>query len=248
LKHCILSVNKSSLNLKDMKKKVIILGASSDIGKPLLNYFLNDKYEVYAHYNKVKPKIKSKRLHYIKCDFSIEGNFKNFMDEIKKISFSSFINLIGFIDGNDVEKTNFSKLTNSLNINLKYPILIANEVSKKMKANKFGRILHCSSIGVKFGGGINSYSYSIAKHGLEFIPSYFKSLIKYNVFYNVLRVGITKTKLHKSIKNKNMKKRVSLIPIGRMAKPIEIAKYIFYLSSKDNTFISNQVLSISGGE
>ena len=46
-----------------------------------------------------------------------------------------------------------------------------------IKAN-YGRLLHCSSIGVKFGGGNNSYSYSLAKHCLEFMPQFLKKILK----------------------------------------------------------------------
>ena len=47
---------------------------------------------------------------------------------------------------------------------------------------------------------------------------------------------------------KNLRSRVSKIPQKRLASPNEIAQYIFYLASEKNTFISNQVISISGGE
>ena len=64
------------------------------------------------------------------------------------------VNLIGYIDNKSIEKTNFKSMFKSLKVNFIFPCLLANEVSKKMKKNNFGRILQCSSIGVKFGGGI----------------------------------------------------------------------------------------------
>ena len=35
---------------------------------------------------------------------------------------------------------------------------------KNMSKNKYGRIINTSSIGVKFGGGTNTFAYSISKH------------------------------------------------------------------------------------
>ena len=70
---------------------------------------------------------------------------------------------------------------------------------------------------------------------------------KNNVFVNTIRIGVTDTKIHKKIKNKNLAKRVKLIPLKRMAKPSEVADFIFYVATK-NTFITNEVLSIAGGE
>ena len=54
-------------------------------------------------------------------------------------------------------------------------------------------------------------------------------------------------KIHKKI-NKDLKKRVKLIPAGRMANKLEIAKFIFQLASQQNTFITGETLSIAGGE
>ena len=39
-----------------------------------------------------------------------------------------------------------------------------------------------------------------------------------------------------------------MIPIKRMANSEEIAKFIFFIGSDKNTYISHQVLPISGGE
>ena len=45
-----------------------------------------------------------------------------------------------------------------------------------------------------------------------------------------------------------MTDRISMIPIGRMASTQEIAKFVYWLGSNENTYITGQVLSISGGE
>ena len=71
-----------------------------------------------------------------------------------------------------------------------------------MEKKKYGRIINTSSIGVKFGGGINTFSYSVSKHINEFIPNEIRKLSTKNVLYNVLRIGMTDTKFHKKIKIK----------------------------------------------
>ena len=65
---------------------------------------------------------------------------------------------------------------------------------------------------------------------------------------NNVRIGVTDTKLHKKIKGKNLKNRIKLIPIGRMASKKEIAKFIYNLSSENNTYITGETLTIAGGE
>ena len=68
-----------------------------------------------------------------------------------------------------------------------------------MLKKKWGRIVNCTTIGIKFGGGEFSYNYNLAKHCLEFIPNKFKFWAKNNVLINNIRIGHTKTKIHKRI-------------------------------------------------
>ena len=118
-----------------------------------------------------------------------------------------------------------------------------------MLSKNWGRILNCSSIGVKFGGGMNSYNYSLSKHCLEFIPNSYKAWAKRNVFINNLRIGVTNTKIHKRMKKDlKMSARLKLIPMNRMAEPSEISKYINDLVTEKNSFMTGQTITVSGGE
>ena len=49
---------------------------------------------------------------------------------------------------------------------------------------------------------------------------------------------------------KNLKRgdRLKLIPINRMAKPIEIARYIIDLATEKNSYMTGQTINVSGGE
>jgi NAD(P)-dependent dehydrogenase (short-subunit alcohol dehydrogenase family) len=47
---------------------------------------------------------------------------------------------------------------------------------------------------------------------------------------------------------KNMKQRIELIPIGRIGEPMEVAKVVFLLGSELNTYITNEIITVSGGE
>ena len=76
-----------------------------------------------------------------------------------------------------------------------------------MVKNKFGRILQTSSIGVKFGGGKNTFNYSVSKKVNEFIPRDNKIWAANNVLMNTLVIGVTNTKIHNKIAKKNLNLR-----------------------------------------
>ena len=234
---------------------ILILGASSDIGVELVKKFIENGYFVYAHYNSNTnelSKIPTKKI------FQFKANFLNLNDvkikllikKIKKKKIFYIINLIGYIDNINYIKSDLENVISSLKVNTLIPNLIIKELLPNMIKAQFGRILNCSSVGVKFGGGENTYNYSLAKHTLEFIPSYLKRLSSKNILINNLRIGVTNTKMHSKIKNKKkfLKKRAKLIPIGRIAEINEIVDSIIFLISKKNSYLTNQTISISGGE
>ncbi len=234
-------------------KSVLILGGSSDIGLSVIEIFLRKNWKVVAQFNSKKINLKKynysiENLTCIKCNFDDSKAVKKLLKKIKSHNISSCINLIGYIDNVSYEHFNLENLIQSLKINTIMPLHLIKNLLPIMIKNKFGRILNISSIGVKFGGGKKTFNYSFSKNALEFIPSYFNELAKKNILINNLRVGVTKTKIHNKIQNKNLNKRVSLIPMKRMANTREIAKFIYQLASDENTYITRQTLSISGGE
>lgn len=238
---------------KSLKKIVLILGGSSDIGIEIISKFLSNNWKVIAHYNENNKKLNQLKINNPGNLILINANFEKktlnlFLKKIKKFKISSFINLIGFIDNISFQKINLANMIKSLQINSLIPILIQKHLLNSMKNKKFGRVLHLSSIGVKYGGGETTFNYALSKHLLEFKPSHLKKLTKYNILSNVLRVGFVKTKIHSKIKNKNLNKRVNLIPIKRPAKIKEISDMAFFLSSEKNSYISNETITIAGGE
>jgi NAD(P)-dependent dehydrogenase (short-subunit alcohol dehydrogenase family) len=243
--------------MKNRKKHVLILGGSSDIGTEVVENFLRLGWNVTAHFFKNKKKLytlkkNSKNLNIVKFNFANYNNTNIEKLMVKKFNekYDSIVNLIGYVDNKGFENTNLNSILKSITINALIPILIEKMLVKRMLLQKWGRILNCSSIGVKFGGGINSYNYSLSKHCLEFIPSSYKNWAKKNVFINNLRIGVTNTKIHNKMKRKlkMMKKRIELVPTKRMAEPNEISAYIVSLTTDSNSYMTGQTVTVSGGE
>lgn len=237
-----------------MKKKVLILGASSDIGKALVKKFNLENFELYLHYNKSKKFLHiTKGIKLVQLDFlniKNEKFFLNYIKKIKNVKFDIIINLVGFFK----KKTSFQNLKTEdikkyIHINSIIPLLILNHYIKFMIRKKYGRILFCSSIGVKYGGGLNNFAYSLSKHTSEFIPKYIRDLSNKNILMNVVRIGACNTKFLKKTKSKSeLKKRKKLIPVNKLCTPSEIAEYLYFLVSEKNSYTASQIFDIAGGE
>lgn len=236
------------------KKKILVLGASSDIGIDVVKSFLHDEWNVVAHYNhNSKELIRLKKnfkdtLQLLKIDLKKLNNLN--LIKYKKIihDVDSFVSLTGFLKDSTFDKIDLKNLYNHLNVNFISNICFINFIIKNMIKKKWGRILVSSSIGTKFGGGNQTYYYSLSKFMNEFIPCDFRKKYANHVLYNVLQIGVTDTKIHSKISSKNLKSRIKLIPTQKMATTSEVAKQILFLASERNTLIHNQVLNISGGE
>ena len=236
-----------------MKKRVLILGASSDIGVELVKLYLKNNYNVVAHYNKnIKnlKKINNKNLSFLKFDLKQINSFENFIKRKQKmfLNFDIFVSLTGYLNLKKIDNAKINDFNNHINVNYLSNFLVIRSVVKGMLKRNWGRIVLSSSIGTKFGGSENSFIYSLSKYMNQFFPKIYKSFIKRNVLINTLQIGLTDTKMNLIDKTKNLKKRIKLIPLARMASKTEVAAYIHFLTSEKNNLIANQIINISGGE
>lgn len=228
-------------------KKVLILGGSSDIGIKVIEKLIEDKNLLLSiHYNRFPPKLKfKKKINFIKKDL-FDVNEKN-INKIFENDYDIIINLVGYVSDQSFFNFSLKELNKTISINSIIPYLIIRNSLKNMIKKKFGRIVNTSSVGIKFGGGKKTFAYSISKYLNEFIPSDIRELSSKNIFYNTLRIGVTNTKFHKKIKNKSLKNRVKLIPANKLGSVDDVSNYIMYLI-RNNNFITNEIVSITGGE
>ena len=163
-------------------------------------------------------------------------------------SYDAFVSLTGYLKPSSFENFKAKDIIEHFNVNYLTNLLVIREVVKGMKKRKSGRIVLSSSIGTKFGGGLNTLGYSISKFNNEFFPVFFKTLYAKNITINTLKIGVTNTKIHNNLKAKNMKKRIKLIPLKRMASIKEVSTYIYFLCNEKNKLLTGSVINISGGE
>ncbi len=69
-----------------------------------------------------------------------------------------------------------------------------------------------------------------------------------NVLVNCVAPGYVGTELtRQNNSDEDLERIAETIPVGRLAEPAEIAKFVAFLCSEDNTYITGQVLVADGG-
>ncbi len=231
-------------------KKILIVGVNSTIGLSILDTYREKNYVCYGTYNKgpINNELKSKCTNLIQCDLSNLLGIEKLLTFCQRVEPFHIIYLPGYIDNKSLADNDLESIYKTFNTNVFAYWLLISRCLPYMRSKKFGRFLSLSSIGSKFGGGNKRFNYTSSKKLLEFFPKDFKILAVDNIFINNIICGVTNTSILKKKKEESISQRVKLIPIGRMAEPVEIAKCCFQLCSELNTFQTLSNITIAGGE
>jgi 3-oxoacyl-[acyl-carrier protein] reductase len=140
----------------------------------------------------------------------------------------------------------------SLAINLKSAFLVTKAVAPHMRERRRGCIVMVASIAGRNMSRLSGPDYSAAKGGvLAFMRHMAVELGPHGVTMNAVAPGPTmveRVAKKWEIKGEEERRRIlSAIPLGRPAKPEEVAAAIAFLASEDASYITGACLDVNGG-
>ncbi|MBT8004579.1 MAG: SDR family oxidoreductase [Rhodospirillales bacterium] len=236
-------------------RRILVTGASSDIGLAVCKLHLSRGNVVIGHYRTGQKAFfdlveSAPGMSALKIDFADPENLERAIadDPDAFLNNDVIVNAAAFYEPTPFHELTADTVLRALTVNMMPGIQLMRTIAPAMAERGWGRIVHLSSVGVKFGGGGSSFAYALSNHAIEFLPADHKAWAASNVLVNTLRLGVTDTRLHRLDPNKDMTERVSLIPAQRMATPKEMAQTIYWFSSDDNTYITGQTVTVAGGE
>jgi len=137
-----------------------------------------------------------------------------------------------------------------LNVNLMGPFYCAKAVIPSMIKNRKGWIVNISSSVGKTGSGEGSAGahYAASKAGLiNLTQSMARELAEYGIFVNAICPGLVDTPLRATSSPEVNKKLMEKIPLGRFAKPEEVAHVVLFLVSNSASYITGEIIDVNGG-
>lgn len=133
-----------------------------------------------------------------------------------------------------------------IGINLKGSWLCAQIAAVPMVQQKWGRIIHTSSVGIR--GNIGQTNYAAAKSGIVGLTRTMAlELARYGITVNAVAPGATETPMTAAIPADLKAATLKAIPLGRMAQPEDIAAMHAFLASDDAAYVTGQLLWCDGG-
>jgi len=134
-----------------------------------------------------------------------------------------------------------------LDINLKAAFLCAKNATKAMMKQRYGRIIFMTSV-VGIIGNPGQANYAASKAGLiGLAKSMARELASRGITVNAVAPGLIETDMTASLPDKAKEAMVAQIPLGRAGKPEDIAAAVAFLVSDQASYITGQVIHVSGG-
>jgi len=131
--------------------------------------------------------------------------------------------------------------------NLKSAFNCSKAALRPMIKQRAGRIINITSVS-GLAGQAGQTNYSASKAGMiGFTKALAREVGSRNITSNAVAPGFVPTVLTEGLTTEQKQAAIAMTPLGRFAKPEEIAYAVAFLASDRAAFITGQILSVDGG-
>lgn len=234
-------------------KTVLITGGSRGIGRAMVELFSSNGYNVVFTYKNSETQAKS--LAESAGALAIAADSASEADVLDAVK--AAITRFGGIDCliNNAGVSSFSLFTDlslrewndHLAVNLTGAFLYSKAVIPGMVARKSGRIINITSMWGITGSSCEVH-YSTAKAGLiGMTKALAKELGPSGITVNAIAPGLIETDMNACLSDEDIQAIENDTPLMRIGSPSEVAKVALFLASEDASFITGEVMNVSGG-
>jgi 3-oxoacyl-[acyl-carrier protein] reductase len=248
----------------DFKDKVVLItGASRGIGAAtaiafakkganvVVNYFVSD-IEPDADVNAKKIcdsiEILGQKSIMVEADISKEDQVKKLIEAGLKYfnKIDILINNAGVVFDESYEKITIERWNRTVETDLLAHFFTIKNIIPCLSDS--GRIVNVSSTNAINNFSVESIAYDTAKAGVIVLTKDFAQILApRNILVNAVAPGWVNTDMIKDLPKDFVEEETEDIWLKRFAEPEEIANFILFLSSSENTYITGQVMIIDGG-
>ncbi len=239
-------------------KTILITGASRGIGKACAMLFAeNGANLILLARNETQLKSLKQDIEALypvqiwiyQCDVSQALQVKEVFSQMRsqKVSLDAALNNAGIMKDAMLTMASESLMHEIYNVNVFGTMFIAQQAAKFMVKNRQGSIVNLSSI-VGTNGNKGQTVYASSKAAvIGFSKSLAKELAPFNIRVNAIAPGFIETDMTAGMDTKFYEQNKTMIAMGRMGQPEDIAKTALYLVSDLSTYVTGQIIGVDGG-
>ncbi len=238
---------------------VVITGGSKGIGRAVALKFGEEKARVIlVHYDPDESAV-NETLNELtqlgvegeshKVDVSsfeaVGGLFKEIISKFERIDV--LVNNAGITRDTLLMRMGEDVWDSVIKVNLKSVFNCTHAVVKSMVKQRKGNIVNISSV-VGAIGNFGQSNYAASKAGIiGFSKSVAREVAGRGITVNAVAPGFVETDMTAVLSEKVKTAFLEQIPLGRVGKPKDIAETVYWLCSKGASYITGQVIHVSGG-
>ena len=228
---------------------VLITGASQGIGRAIATRVIQDGYRV-INLDKKAPKSLLEGETYHSIDLIDPQAIEELIPKItKQEPILRLVNNAGFIRPGALENTTLDDFEAVMALNLRAPMLLAQQLLPHMRQAKFGRIVSIASRAAL--GKEERTVYAASKAGLVgMTKTWALEMAKFGITVNAIGPGPIATELFTSGNPPDDPKTIKIIqniPVQRMGQPEDVAHAVASLLDDRAGFITGQIHFVCGG-
>ena len=243
--------------MEDKDRVAVVTGAASGIGLATAKRFagagthvvLADIAEENGERAAADMRAEGLSAKYVRMDVTDSGSIAEFREQA--LAWRSRIDIIVNVAGwgriEPFVKNSDDFQRRIIDLNLMGPIMVTKGLIDGMIEREYGKVVNISSDAGRVGS-LGETVYSAAKGGvIAFTKSLAREMARFNINVNCVCPGPTETPLLAGEPEKFLEAFKRATPMRRFGKPEEVADAIHFLASDRASFITGQVMSVSGG-
>ncbi len=223
-----------------MKKKVLLIGGSSKLGRSIIKK-LNKNYRIISTYYKNKISIKNLKIHQVKIDLK---NLDSNTYPLSEKNFDYIFFLSGNLDGKSLLENNHESINKTIQINFSSQILLLKKILKFQKKNC--QLLFISSISGRKG----SYDpvYAATKGGLIAFSKSLSLWMAPRIKCITICPGVIKnTNMFKTFSKDRIKSLKEQTPNKELVNPEDLSEILIDLMKPHWRHANGSIIDINGG-
>ena len=240
--------------MSDLKKNIIITGATGGIGNSIVEKLDNCGANILASGTKIEKldqiKSKFKNVKTLRFDISQTDEIEKFIDKATTQlggNLDCIINNAGVTQDNLAIRMSLEEWKKVIDTNLTSTFLLSKFAIKKMLKNKSGKISNITSV-VGHTGNLGQANYTASKAGIIAMSKTLAiEYAKKNININCISPGFIKTAMTEKLDEKIKEVILSKIPSARLGNPEDIANAVLFLASSQSDYINGETIHVNGG-
>ncbi|MBE5760632.1 MAG: SDR family oxidoreductase [Clostridiales bacterium] len=237
------------------RKTVLITGGSRGIGKAIAREFAQNGWRVAISYNKNESSAFELAEEFPGQIAAIKADLKNISDtQALFVKAKESIGVIEVLVNNAgismqkmINDTTYEDWREMMAVNLDSAFLLSKLALLDMISQKSGRIINISSMWGQVGASCE-VAYSASKAGLiGFTKALAQEVGPSGITVNCIAPGVIDTDMNSMHSKETISELVDMTPMCRLGTPCDVAKTAFFLAGEGASFITGQVIGVSGG-